>query len=327
MAEGGSKFVVYAALAGNLAIAVVKFAAAWWTGSHAMLTEAVHSLVDTGNQSLLLYGMSRSARPPDDNHPFGHGMELYFWSFVVALMIFLAGGGYSIYEGVQKLSHPEPIRQAWINFVVLGASVVFEGTSFAVAWREFSRRRGDIPVWEAIHRSKDPTGFSVILEDAAALLGLAFAALGVAASAYLGMPKGDGVASIAIGLLLIGAAVVLARETRSLLTGESASRRVLDAVRAVLVSEDRILHTHGLQSIQLGPSDVLLALAIDVRPDLDAAAIETMGAELRRRIQDVQPIVTHVFFKLGPSEGPAPPAEGRATASLSATASAAGNDS
>ena len=267
-----------------------------------MATEAIHSLVDTGNQALLLYGLRRSARPPDDTHPFGHGMELYFWSFVVALMIFLAGGAFSIYEGVHKIRQPEPITDAWINFVVLGVSVLFEGSSFIVALREFNRRRGEVGMWAAIRRSKDPTAFSVLLEDAAALAGLAIAALGVAASSYWNLPEGDGIASVGIGALLLVAAIVLARETRSLLTGESASTRVLGVVRGLVEADPRVKELHALQSIQLGSSSVLLAIALDLRDDLDLSEFKTFGAELRARIKTELPSVSNVFFKLGGPE-------------------------
>jgi cation diffusion facilitator family transporter len=302
MAEGGSKLVIYAALAGNLAIAIVKFGAAYWSGSSAMLTEGIHSVVDTGNQGLLLYGLKRSARPPDDTHPFGHGMELYFWSFVVALMIFLAGGAFSIYEGVQKVYAPEPVTDAWVNFVVIGVSIVFEGSSFIVALREFNRRRGEVPLWTAIERSKDPSSFSVLLEDAVALAGLVVAAGGVALSSYYGLPQADGAASILIGALLIVAAIVLARETRSLLTGESASTRVLGTVRSILEGDSRVKEVHALQSIQLGSQAVLLAIALDLSDDLDLAGFKRLGAELRARIKDAAPTVSNVFFKIGRPE-------------------------
>jgi cation diffusion facilitator family transporter len=302
MAEGGSKLVIYAALAGNLAIALVKFGASWWSGSSAMLTEAIHSLVDTGNQALLLYGLKRSARPPDESHPFGHGMELYFWSFVVALMIFLMGGAFSIYEGVQKVYRPEPITDAWVNFVVIGVSIVFEGTSFMVALRAFNQRRGKVPLWTAIQRSKDPASFSVLLEDSAALIGLAIAGCGVAASSYFGLPQADGIASIAIGCLLVVAAIVLARETRSLLTGEAASARVLGTVRAVLAADSRVKEVHALQSIQLGSDAVLLAISLDLSDGVDLAGFRTLGATLRARIKAEVPVISNVFFKIGPTE-------------------------
>jgi hypothetical protein len=181
-----------------------------------MFTEALHSLVDTVDQGLLLYGMHRAKRPPDEAHPFGYGLELYFWSFVVALLIFSLGGAFAIYEGVEKIRHPERIRDAWVNFTVLGLAVVFEGYSFGVAWREMRRRHADVGMWSALRRSKDPSTFTVILEDGAALIGLGLAAAGVTVSVWLDEPRADGVASFAIGVLLVGVAVVLAHETRSL---------------------------------------------------------------------------------------------------------------
>jgi cation diffusion facilitator family transporter len=303
VAHNGSKTVVLAALGGNLAIAVTKLAASLYTGSSAMLTEAIHSFVDTGNQGLLLYGMKRSARPADERHPFGHGLELYFWSFVVALMIFALGGAVSIYEGIRKIRQPEPIESAWINFAVLGASMLFEGISFTVAYREFTSRYVDLPLWSAIRRSKDPSAFAVLLEDSAALVGLVFALMGISASVWLGWPAGDGAASIAIGGLLVLTAGFLANETRSLLTGESASPRVLAAARALLEADPRVIEVRDMLSLQLGPSEVLLAATLDVPGDLSADELGATARELRQRIEAGQPIVSHVFFRLAPPDG------------------------
>ena len=221
MAHGNSRKVVYAALAGNLAIAATKLAAALWTGSSAMLSEAIHSAVDTGNQGLLLFGMHRAGRPPDRRHPFGHGMELYFWSFVVALLIFTLGGVVSVYQGWAKLSRPEPIHDAWVNFAVLAAAVVFEGLSFRIAWREFRAGHVGEPFLAAIRASKNPGIFAVLLEDSAALVGLAIAAVGLGLAVWLDRPVFDGIASLAIGALLFVTALFLANETRSLLTGRA----------------------------------------------------------------------------------------------------------
>jgi cation diffusion facilitator family transporter len=299
--QHGSKTVIYAALAGNLAIAVTKFGAALYTGSSAMLTEAIHSLVDTGNQGLLLYGLKRAARPPDEHHPFGHGLELYFWSFVVALLIFALGGAVSIYEGVHKMRHPEPMTSAWVNFAVLGASMVFEGLSFAVAYREFRTRYAHLSLWTGIERSKDPSAFAVLLEDGAALAGLAVALVGVALSVWFDMPAADGAASIAIGGLLVLTALVLARETRSLLTGESTSPRVLAAARAVLDADPRVTRVETLSSLHLGPSQVLLAITLDLQRSLTVDQVRATAEDLRKRIAASQPIIAHVFFRLGPA--------------------------
>jgi cation diffusion facilitator family transporter len=299
--QHGSKTVIYAALAGNLAIAVTKFGAALYTGSSAMLTEAIHSLVDTGNQGLLLYGLKRAARPPDERHPFGHGLELYFWSFVVALLIFALGGAVSIYEGVHKMRHPEPMTSAWVNFAVLGASMVFEGLSFAVAYREFRTRYAHLSLWTGIERSKDPSAFAVLLEDGAALAGLAVALVGVALSVWFDLPAADGAASIVIGGLLVLTALVLARETRSLLTGESTSPRVLAAARAVLDADPRVTKVEALSSLHLGPSQVLLAITLDLQRNLTVDQVRATAEDLRERIAASQPIIAHVFFRLGPA--------------------------
>jgi cation diffusion facilitator family transporter len=240
MKREGSTTVVYAALGGNLAIAVTKFGAALYTGSSAMFTEALHSLVDTVDQGLLLYGMHRVRRPPDEAHPFGYGLELYFWSFGVALLIFSLGEAFAIYEGIEKFRHPEPIRDAWVNFTMLGLDVLFEGYSFGIAWREMRRRHADVGMWSALRRSKDPTTFTVILEDGAALTGLGVAAIGIAVSVRFDEPRADGVAPFAIGVLLVGVAVVLARETRSLLIGEGASAAVLARARDCVGRDERI---------------------------------------------------------------------------------------
>ena len=299
--QHGSKKVIYAALAGNLAIAVTKFGAALYTGSSAMLTEAIHSLVDTGNQGLLLYGLRRAARPPDERHPFGHGLELYFWSFVVALLVFTLGGAVSIYEGLHKMRHPEPIESAWVNFVVLGASIVFEGLSFAVAYREFRARYAHLSLWSGIERSKDPSAFAVLLEDGAALAGLGVALVGVSVSVWFDLPAADGAASIVIGGLLVVTALVLARETRSLLTGESTSPRVLAAARAVLDADPRVTKVENIMSLHLGPAQVLLAITLDLQRNLTVDQIRATADDLRQRIEARQPIISHVFFRLGPA--------------------------
>ena len=297
MAHGGSRGVILAALAGNLAIAVTKFAAAFWTGSSAMLSEAIHSAVDTGNQGLLLLGLRRAARPPSARHPFGHGMELYFWAFVVALLIFALGGAFSVYEGWRKIAAPHPVEGAWINFAVLGAAVLFEGLSFRVARREFRRSHLGEPFWDAIRRSKDPGVFAVLLEDSAALAGLLIALVGLGLAEWLDLPVLDGVASIGIGLLLVATAVFLANETRSLLTGEAASPRLVEAVRALLLADRRVASVDELLSMHLGPNEVLMAVTIDFRDDLPGGAVEQAAAALTRRIETAHPEVTRIFLR------------------------------
>jgi len=209
-AHGGSKTVIYAALAGNLAIAVTKFVAAFFTGSSAMLSEGVHSLVDTGNGGLLLYGMHRAARPADRTHPLGHGRELYFWSFIVALLVFALGAGVSFYEGVVHIMAPEPVANPRINYIVLGLSVLFEGSSWYVALKEFRREKGKQGWLQAVQSSKDPSVYTVLFEDSAALLGLVVAFAGILAAELLDMPELDGAASIGIAIILGATAIFLA---------------------------------------------------------------------------------------------------------------------
>ena len=294
-----STTVVYAALAGNLAIAATKFVAFALTGSSAMLTEAIHSSVDTGNQGLLLLGLARAKKPPSDTHPFGYGMEVYFWAFVVALLIFALGGAFSIYEGVLKIRQPEPIARAWINFLVIGLAALFEGASFLVAWRQLKVVRKDTPFLRAIRRSKDPSIFAVLLEDGAALAGLAIAALGVAGSAVFGVAWADGAASVAIGVLLIAVAIFLASETRSLLTGESASPAIVEAVREMLAADARIDTVAEVLSMHLGPQEILLGVTLDFHDDLTASDIEDAADDFAVRIREIDARITRVFVRSG----------------------------
>jgi cation diffusion facilitator family transporter len=297
--KNSSRLVIYAALAGNLAIALTKLVAFLLTGSSAMLTEAIHSTVDTGNQGLLLLGLARAAKPPSDTHPFGYGMELYFWSFVVALMIFALGGAVSIYQGIHKILEPEPIDRAWINFLVIGLAMLFEGGSFVIAWREFKTVRRDIPFFRALKGSKDPSIFAVLLEDGAALAGLAIAALGVAGTSLLDLPWADGAASVAIGVLLVLVAVFLANETRSLLTGEAASPRIVEAVRGMLAADPRVDSVAEVLSMHLGPQEILLGVTLDFRDDLTAVDIETAGDDFALRIRAIDSRITRVFVRSG----------------------------
>jgi len=296
---GDSKVAIYAAAAGNLAIAASKFAAFAFTGSSAMLTEAIHSMVDTGNQGLLLLGLRRAARPPDLGHPFGHGMELYFWSFVVALMIFTLGGAFSIYEGVIKVLRPEPMDRAWINFLVLGLAILFEGASFTVAARENRRRNPRGRFLASVRSSKDPSLFAVLLEDAAALIGLLIALAGVSAAVLLDLRQADGVASIGIGLLLVAVAAFMANETRSLLTGEGASPAVIADVRRILEADPRVVNVVEVLSMHLGPQEILVGVTLDFDDGLPGGEVERAAAELSRRIGAAQPGITRLFLRPG----------------------------
>ncbi|KQQ18854.1 hypothetical protein ASF53_24205 [Methylobacterium sp. Leaf123] len=240
--------------------------------------------------------MHRAKRPPDEAHPFGYRLELYFWSFVVALLIFSLGVAFAIYEGVEKIRHPEPIRDAWVNLTVLGLAVVFEGYSFGVAWREMRRRHADVRMWSALRRSKDPNTFTVILEDGAALIGLGLAAAGVAVSVWFDEPRADGVASFAIGVLLVGVAVVLARETRSLLIGESASAALLTKARDLVAQDRRIARIEDVRSLQIGNDSVVLAMVLSFRDRTSAedrdAVLDGEQGRLRTRL----PSLSYVYL-------------------------------
>ena len=292
---------VYAALAGNLAIAAAKAVAAWLGGSSAMLTEALHSLVDCGNEVLLLVGIARAARAPDATHPFGYGLEVYFWSFVVALLIFSAGGGLAIYQGARHLLAPPPISDPALNFAVLGIAFVFEGLSFRVAWREFAKIRRQTPVLAAITRSKDPTLFAVLLEDGAALIGLVIAALGLGAALWWDWGWADGAASILIGVLLIAVAAFMANETRSLMSGEAAAPGTVAAVRAILEAEPAIEKVQEILTMHLGPRAILMAITLDYQDGLSIPAAESITGRMTDEIRKIDPRITRIFVRSGSS--------------------------
>lgn len=293
----GSRKVIFAALTGNTLIAVTKFAAAAVTGSSAMLSEGIHSLVDTGNQILLLHGMRRASRPPDRRFPFGHGREIYFWSFVVAILIFAGGAGFSIYEGLVHLRHPEPLRNPAVNYVVLGLAVLFEGGAWWFAVREFSRSKGPAGYVRAVQRGKDPTLFVVLFEDSAALLGLLVALLGVLLAQLTGNVLYDGMASIAIGGILAATAVWLAYETKGLLIGESASPEVVEGIRALAARHPEVEHVNEVLTMHLGPEDILVNLSLDFRDDVPAGRLETVIAAIDREIREAWPEVRRVFVE------------------------------
>ncbi len=284
----GSKKVIFAALAGNMMITITKFAASLYTGSSAMLSEAIHSLVDSGNQLLLLYGLRRAARPADRTHPFGYGRELYFWAFVVALLIFSVGAGVSIYEGVHKILHPQPVEAPWVNYLILGLSILFEGGSFWVAFREFSRTRGDRGFWEAARACKDPAVFVVLFEDMAAMAGLFIALAGLLAAQFLDMPRMDGAASVAIGLLLAGVAVFLSRETKDLIIGEAAAPEVISGIERLAAASPAVQSINELRAMHMGPHDILLALSLDVYDNLS-------GREIEKAINDLEDLIRAEF--------------------------------
>ena len=295
-----SRGVVYAAIIANLSIAATKFFAAAMTGSSAMLSEAIHSVVDTGNQLLLLLGLKRSERPADDQFPFGYGKELYFWSLIVAILLFGAGGGMAVYEGVTHLLHPAPLADAFWAYVVLGASAVFEGISFTIAIRELRKRPGPPALWLRVHRSKDPAVFTVLLEDLAALLGIVTAFIGVLLSHLLNSPALDGVASIVIGLILAAAAVALAYESRGLLLGESASPEIVESVRQIASSDPAVRSVCALLTMHMGPQDVLLNLEIVLKSSVSAQEQLAAVARIEKSIRSHHSAIKRIFIEAHP---------------------------
>lgn len=292
-----SRLILFAALAANFGIAIAKFVAAAITGSSAMLTEGFHSVVDSLNQLLLLYGQKRSSRPPDERHPLGYGRELYFWSFVVAILIFSTGAGLSIYEGIVHIRDPEPIRSPMINYIVLGVSLLLEGTSWGIAVREFGAAKGDHGWWEAIRRSKDPPGFIVLFEDSAAMFGLFVAAVGITLSLLTGDPRWDGAASVVIGLALAGVALALARESKDLLIGEPADPALEAAVRAAVVRRPEVTGINDIVTIHLGPRNIFLGLAVDFEDEVPVGRVEAMIAETETELRERWPSIRAIYIK------------------------------
>jgi len=293
----GSKLVIIAALIGNALISVTKFVAASITGSSAMMSEGIHSLVDTGNQILLLYGMKRAAKPADDDSPFGYGKEIYFWSFIVAILIFALGGGISIYQGIQHVQHPEPIANALVNYIVLGLALVFEGAAWYFAFREFSRVKGRWGYLEAIQRAKDPSIFVVLFEDSAAMLGLLVAFVGVWLSEATGILIFDGIASIIIGLILLGTSVWLAYETKGLLIGESANQPVIRGIRDTLRGKANINYVNEVLTMHMGPDFILANISVDFDDDITAKQVEADIAAIDRSIKQEYPQIKRVFIE------------------------------
>ena len=292
-----SKQVVYAALVGNLLVAVTKATAATWTGSSAMLSEAVHSFVDTGNEVLLLYGMHRSTQQADPEHPLGHGRELYFWSFIVSLLVFALGAGVSIYEGILHISFPEPINDPQLSYLVLGMAFLFEGASWFIALKQFNVVKGKLGYFEAFRQSKDPPSFMVLFEDSAALLGILIAGLGTFAATSLQMPVFDGVASIFIGLLLTVTACLLARESKSLLIGERADIKLSDSILQIANNASPTSKANGVMTVHLAPDQILVAISLEFSDDLRTPQIEDLVITIERKIRAAHPEVVTLFVK------------------------------
>ena len=301
MAE--SKVAIYGAIGANVAIAVTKFIVAGITGSSAMLSEGIHSAVDTFNGVLLLVGIRLSKRPPSAEHPFGHGKELYFWSLIVAVLIFGLGGGVSFFEGVQHIRNPEPMRDPTWNYVVLAAAALFEGISFFIALKQFRAQARGLPFWQALDRSKDPTTYTVLAEDSAALMGLAVAALGIYLSHTLNMPALDGVASVVIGILLAGVAVFLIRQARGLLIGEGIRPETARAVRELALAQPSVEDVGHVLSMYIGPDEVLVVVDVNFKDDVSTGEAGEAIAAIERQVRARFPMIKRLFIEA--SDAPA----------------------
>lgn len=292
-----SKIPIYSALIANLLIAITKFIAAAFTGSSAMISEGIHSLVDTSNEVLLLWGIRQSKKPADAKRPFGYGKELYFWSFIVSILIFGIGGGISFYEGITHLQHPVDIKNPSWNYIVLGIAIIFDGISFITAMKEFNRQRGHTPFWQAVRSSKDPSTFVVLFEDAADVLGLCVAFLGVFLGHFLNNPYYDGIASIIIGFILTAVSVLLARESRSLLMGESADPKTLFAVVELAESDATVVRVSAPLSMYLAPEEIILLMDISFNANSSGSDIAAAVVRIRSMIQAQFPSIKKVFIE------------------------------
>ena len=293
-----SRKVIYAALAGNCLIAISKVIAAVMTGSSAMLSEAVHSVADTGNEILLLYGLRRAKMPADNQFPFGHGKEIYFWSFVVAMVLFAGGAGLSMYKGIDHLVSPMPVKNSYVNYGVIGLAIVFEGISWYIALTEFGKSKGAWGYIRAIHRGKDPSIFIVLMEDSAAIIGLVIAFMGILVSDITGSPAYDAAAAVIIGLILAGTALLLASETKSLLIGESANKEVIQGIREIACSYKEIKHVNEVLTMHMGPDFILVNISVDFVDPIFATAVEVTVAGLDRAIKQAYPHVQRIFIEI-----------------------------
>ncbi len=302
MAAGGSKTIVLFALGANFGIAVAKFAAAAWTGSSAMLSEGVHSLVDTANQGLILLGLKRASRPADAKHPFGYSKELYFWCFVVAVVLFALGAGVSIYEGIHKVLHPTTMTNANINYIVLAIAILLEGFSTFKALEEFKHRYPKLAPLRAIRQSKDPALFAVVLEDVAAVTGLFVALIGIFLADKFGILQADGIASIIIGLILAMTALLMSVEIKALIIGEAATVEVQDALRKIIdaqvAANGPIKAINEIRTMHLGPDDLLVAASVDFKDGETSQAVEAVTAKLETQIKSKFPEVRRLFLEV-----------------------------
>ncbi|MEH2236830.1 cation diffusion facilitator family transporter [Nostoc sp.] len=297
MASDSSNKTIFAAMGANLAIAITKFIAASITGSSAMISEGIHSVVDTGDQLVLLLGIRRSQKPADDSHPFGYGQELYFWTFIVAILIFAIGGGMSIYEGITHLINPSPLEDPKWNYIVLGMAILLEGFSWTVALREFLPTKGKQNFWQAIKNSKDPTVFTILCEDSAAILGLLVALIGIFLGHLFNNVYFDGIASIIIGIILAIVAVILARESKGLLLGESANPQTIANIRYLSKTEPGVKEVIRVLTMQLAPQEVLLNLEIQFSQNLTGEEIALTVESLEVKISQKHPEIKQIFIE------------------------------
>jgi cation diffusion facilitator family transporter len=297
MSAKASTKVIIAALIGNTAISITKFFAAFTTGSSAMFSEGIHSLVDTGNQILLLYGLKQAKKPADEEFPFGHGKEIYFWSFIVAILIFAVGSGVSIYEGIRHVIHPVQIENPMVNYIVLGFAMVFEGAAWFYAFKEFGKVKGKRGYIEAVQRGKDPSMFVVLFEDSAALLGLMIALLGIWLTQVTGIPVFDGISSILIGVILGGTAIWLAIETKGLLIGEGANKEVIASIRQIAESLDDVEKVNELLTMHMGPEFILVNISIRFRRGQLTREIELVIQEMDAMIKAEHRMVKRIFVE------------------------------
>ena len=284
-----------AAAAGNLAIAVTKFIAAALSGSAAMLAEAIHSLVDTGNGALMLYGLHRSRKPADDEHPFGYGHEFYFWTLIVGILIFAVGGGMSIVTGVSHIQAPREPQNTTLSYAVLLIAMVFEGISWYYGLKAFRAARRGRGIVETIQMTKNPANFAVLLEDSAALIGLALAFAGIFLATRLGLAWIDGASSVLIGLLLCVVSLIMVYESKGLLVGEGMEKRTLAVLRGIVQADPAIECVDKLTTMYLGPEEVLLAITLRFRADTPLSVIREAIARLKRAIQARYPRIRHIF--------------------------------
>ncbi|MBC7418003.1 MAG: cation transporter [Pedobacter sp.] len=288
---------IYSALAANLLIAITKFMAGAFTSSSSMIAEGIHSTVDTSNQLLLLYGLKKSKKPADEIHPFGYGKELYFWSFIVAIMIFALGGVVSITQGIYHILNPEELKNPTWNYVVLALSLIFEGSSLIIALKEFNKTRKGVAWWKAFINSKDPAGFLVIFEDGAAVIGLIIVFILMLSSHHFNLPWLDGLASILVGMLLILVSVILGRENRSLLMGEGLSKKIQDQIKLTVGEDKSVLSVTRLLSTYQSPNEVLLVLSIDFNNDMKTQEIELSVERIKNRLKKEFDVIRHVVIE------------------------------